>query len=162
MAMRITFGLVTLLGLATAKAPADPPRPAEPPAENPRVTHAAFDRIQWLMPSKEIEGILGPGERVDNSVVCRALGPKPPTRAELHERAELGLWMQWKGKNHTIFVQFGGPTLMQNQDGSYSIGPNTQCGLVLFVADNPTVARRDADIDWKLGPRAGHIHLVER
>jgi hypothetical protein len=151
----VVIGLVGLLGLPTTGF-------ADPPVDNARVTRAAFDRIQWLMPRKDIESMLGQGELVDNDVVLCALGPKPPTGAHLHERAEFGLWMRWKGKNHTIFVQFGGPTLVKNPDGSYSIGPNTQSGLVLFITENPAVGKRDVDIDWKLGPREGHIHQVVR
>jgi hypothetical protein len=40
----------------------------------------------------------------------------------------------WKGKDHTIYVPFGGPSLVQDWDGSYSVGPNTRCGMVLLEA----------------------------
>jgi hypothetical protein len=123
------------------------------------------------MPSKDIESILGKGELVDNSVVVRALGSPPATYAWLCEEGERGLWVQWKYQNRTMFVQFGGPTVVQNKDGLYSIGPNTQCGLVLFMTENPSGGsmtenpsggmREEVDIDYKLGPRRGHLHRVQ-
>jgi hypothetical protein len=140
---------------------------ANKPADNPRVTRAAFDSIQWQMPSNEIERILGKGAPVDNSVVLHAMGSAPGDRREPYKRVEQGLWMKWKSKDHTIFVQFGGPNVVRNSDGSYSVGPNTECALVLFITEQPprrmrigekNVEIRDIQISWRLGPRNGEIH----
>jgi hypothetical protein len=160
------LGVVGLLGPATAAAPPQGVDPAKP-AGNPRVTRAAFDKIQWQMPSNAIERILGKGESVDNCLVLDAMGSQPDDRREPYKRVELGLWMKWKGKDHTIYVQFGGPNVVKNPDGSYSVGPNTECSLVLFITErSPRLMRvgqrivevRDIQIFWRLGPRHGEIH----
>src|SRR5262249_33050885 len=141
--------------------------PADKPADNPRVTRAAFDKIQWQMPSKDIESILGKGESVEDSLVLHAMGSQLGDKREPYRRVEQGLWMKWKGKGHTIFVQFGGPKVVKNPDGSYSVGPNTECSLVLFITEKPPKMRRigkmnveirDIQIYWRLGPRHGEIH----
>src|SRR5262249_20990567 len=104
------------------KAAAAPPQGAERPRPklggNPRVTLAAFDTIQWQMRSEDIERILGTGEPVDNSLVLHAMGSRPDDKREPYRRVEFGLWMEWQGKDHTIFVQFGGPNVVRHPDGS--------------------------------------------
>jgi hypothetical protein len=151
------IGVVGLLGPATSEG-AVPPKAAD----NPRVTRAAFDAIQWQMPSQAIERILGKGEPVASSVVLHAMGSQPGDTREPFDRVEQGLWLVWQGKDQTIFVQFGGPTVVQNPDGSYSVGPNTESALVLFVTENSsTIMRmRDIRISYKLGPRHGEIRVV--
>jgi hypothetical protein len=159
------------VALALAAFPCAAGGPADKPADNPRVTRAAFDKIQWQMPSKAIERILGKGESVADSLVLHAMGSELGDKREPYKRVEQGLWMKWKGKEHTIFVQFGGPKVVQNPDGSYSVGPNTECSLVLFITEKPprimrtgqrNVEVRDLQIYWRLGPRHGEIHHLGR
>jgi hypothetical protein len=157
------------VALALAALPCAVGAPADKPAEGPRVTRAAFDKIRWQMPSKDIARILGKGAPVDNGLVLQAMGSQLGDRREPYKRVEQGLWMKWKGKDHTIFVQFGGPKVVKNPDGSYSVGPNTECSLLLFITEKPprrmrigqrNVEIRDIQIYWRLGPRHGEIHHV--
>jgi hypothetical protein len=142
------------------------PARADNPADNPRVTRAAFDKIQWGMPGRAIESILGKGASVDYSLVLHAMGAQTGDKREPFRSAEQGLWMMWKGKDSSILVQFGGPTVVKNPDGSYSVGPNTECALVLFIMEKPprimrigqqNVEIRNIQIYWRLGPRLGEI-----
>jgi len=155
------------LAFALAALPCAVGGPADNPADNPRVTRAAFDKIQWRMASKEIESILGKGEAVDSSLVLHAMGAQMDDRREPFQRVEQGLWMRWTGKDSSIFVQFGDPTAVKNPDGSYSVGPKTECALVLFITEKPPkimrigqtiIEIRDIQIYWRLGPRHGEIH----
>jgi hypothetical protein len=158
--LTVPLGAPFLLVGTPRQAAGQPPNPAD----NPHVTRAAFDQIRWQMPSKDIESILGKGESVDYGLVLRAMGSQPCDPREPYKRVEQGLWMRWKGKDHTIFVQFGGPKVVQKPDGSYAVGPNTESALVLFITEKPpqmigqrNVEVRDIQIYWRLGPRNGEI-----
>jgi hypothetical protein len=122
------------------------------------------------MSSNHIEGILGKGESVDACLVLRAMGAQLGTKGEPYESAEGGLWVRWKGKDHhTIYVQYGGPEVVKKVDGSYAVGPNTRCCLVLFITEQqPRTMRfgqttrvyRDIEIYFRLAPRHGYIHTT--
>src|SRR5262249_17486192 len=103
--------------------PADPPKRVEAPADNPRVTLAAFDKIKFLMPMKDIETIVGKGDRVDWDEVFDAVCATPDTEGKPYKNINGGLWVKWKGKDHTLFIQFPGD---MNPDGTYSLGPKSQ------------------------------------
>jgi hypothetical protein len=160
------------VALALAAHPCAVAGPAGKPADNPRVTCAAFDKIRWLMPSKEIENILGKGESVgDYSVVLHAMGSQPGAKGAPYQWVEGGLWVKWRGKDQTIYVQFGGPSVVRNKDGSYSVGPDTQCSLILLITEKSSktmrrgqmkVEIRDILVSWRRGPRVGQMKVEIR
>jgi hypothetical protein len=143
---------------------ADPPKGAKPPkpVDNLRVTREAFDKIEWQMSRQDIESILASeGEKVDNSLIIRAMGAEPGDKREPYKRVEQGLWLKWQGDDQTtLFVQFGGPNLVQKLDGSFSVGPNTECSMILFMTEKPRPTNaeiRDIHIYWRLGTSSGEI-----
>jgi hypothetical protein len=159
------------VALALAALPCAVGGPTDVPADNPRVTPAAFDKIKWQMPSKDVECILGKGQPVEDRVVLQALGSQPGAKGAPYEWVEGGLWMKWKGKDQTIYVQYGGPTVVRNKNGSYSVGPNTRCGLILFITEKPSrtmrigqqkVEIRNLLVSWRRGPRVGQMKVEIR
>ena len=149
------------IAVALAVLPCASGQQADNAAGNPRVTRAAFDQIKWLMPTKEIESILGKGESVEDSVVLHAMGSQPGATGEPYDSVEGGLWMKWKGKETTIYIQFAGPNVVRNPDGTYSIGPDTQACMILFITEKstrmPPIEIRDIHILYKLGLALGEI-----
>lgn len=135
-------------------------------ADNPSVTRSAFDAIRWQMTRQDIETNLGKGEAVDDyNLVLHALGTRTGDKRIPYRWVEQGLWLKWQGKDQTIWVQFGGPTVVHNTNGSYSVGPNTECALVLFITEIPPKPMpmgqiRNMQISWKSGLRRGDISAV--
>jgi hypothetical protein len=125
------------------------------PADNPRITLANYDRIKFLMPMKDIEKIVGKGERVHWDKVFDAVGATPDSTDAPYKYINGGLWVKWKGKSHALFIQFAGDFLVQNKDDTYSVGPKSQGCLVLFVTEKDRRAdskkNRSMVIDWKYG-----------
>lgn len=131
------------------------------PAGNPRATRAAFDRIQCKMPSKDIDAILGKGTLVEDADVLHAMGSQPGATGDPYESVEGGLWLKWKGKESTIYIQFAGPTVVQNRDGTYAIGPNTEASMILFITEKQSIQRdvvtRDIHIVYQWRTARGEI-----
>src|SRR5262249_24835980 len=100
---------------------------------------AAFDKIKFLMPIKDIETFLGKGTPVEASEVFDAVGSTPDTTGQPDEYISRGLWVRWKGRDRNIFVQFA---------------EESQACLALCVTEKDwkvQAGARTIEIDWKYG-----------
>jgi hypothetical protein len=107
---------------------------------------------------KEIETIVGKGERVDWSDVFDAVAATPDTAGEPYKDINGGLWVKWKGKSHTLFIQFPG---IMNADDTWSLAPTSEGCLTLFVTEKNRPAKGGKDrslvLDWKWGAYGGTV-----